>query len=265
MLSLANGTDHADPNTVTDKSIQLDQAQDRVAPARDRRRAAWRWLELALLAAGLILLAVYAGARIDGWMSSDAALQQFDQARSGKDGETPDIQPPPSGQDGIDFSLWSPQRIRAFLQSLTLKQGLALAVLELDRLRIRVPVFEGTDELALNRGTGWIRGTARPGELGNTGIAGHRDGFFRVLMNVQAGDLIELQLPDRTMIYRVSRTEIINPENIQVLKPGREPALTLVTCYPFYYVGNAPQRFIVHASLQSTKPAEPGGVAIERP
>jgi len=170
---------------------------------------------------------------------------------------------PTPEQDGIDFSLWSPQRVRAFMQSLSRDQDRALAVLNLDRLRMRVPVFEGTEEPTLNRGAGWIRGTARPGELGNTGIAAHRDGFFRVLMHVQAGDRIELQLPDRTMVYRVSQTEIINPENIQVLLPQGAPELTLVTCYPFYYVGDAPQRFIVHASLQIVKPAETEGVADE--
>lgn len=215
-----------------------------------------RWLELVLLAAGLILLAVYAAARIDGWVSSGAALQQFDQARAGTEGQISDHPASPPEQDGIDFSLWSPQRIRAFMQSLSGKQDPPLAVLELDRLRLRVPVFEGTDELSLNRGAGWIRGTAKPGELGNTGIAGHRDGFFRVLMHVQAGDRIELRLTDRTMMYRVNRTEIINPENIQVLQPQSEPALTLVTCFPFYYVGSAPQRFIVHASLQIAKSPE---------
>ena len=223
-----------------------------------RRRVALLWLERWLLVTGLFLLAVYAAARIDGWISSRAALREFDQARAAKAGDAQEPGARQPEKDDVDFSLWSPQRVQAFKSSLSLKPGRALAVLEMGRLRIRVPVFEGTEELALNRGVGWIIGTARPGEAGNTGIAGHRDGFFRGLMNVRTDDLIELQLLDKTMAYRVSRTEIVNPEDVQVLEPRAEPSLTLVTCYPFYYDGSAPQRFIVHANLESTKPVEPG-------
>jgi len=215
-----------------------------------KRRVALMWIERSLLGIGGILLTVYAAVHIDGWVSSCTALQEFDGARAAKGSDTSASGLRLPEEDDIDLSLWSQQRIRAFMQSLSQKRDPALAVLELGRLRIRVPVFEGTDELALNRGVGWIKGTARPGEAGNTGIAGHRDGFFRGLKNVEAGDLIVLQMPDKTMVYRVSRTEIVNPEDVHVLRPRGEPSLTLVTCYPFYYVGNAPQRFIVHATLQ---------------
>ncbi len=125
-----------------------------------------------------------------------------------------------------------------------------MAVLQLDRLRIRAPVFEGADDLVLNRGLGWIRGTAKPGEAGNTGIAGHRDGFFRGLKDVESGDLIDLLTPEKKMAYRVNQTEIVNPEDVHVLRPRGGFSLTLVTCYPFYFIGSAPQRFIVHATLQ---------------
>jgi sortase A len=230
---------------------------DGAMPRLNRRHVALLWIERVLLVAGVVLLSVYAAARIDGWVSSGAALDEMDRARTGQAADSVAGGAPLPEKEDVDFSLWSRQRIRAFLESLSLTEDRALAVLELDRLRIRVPVFEGTDELALNRGAGWIRGTARPGELGNTGIAGHRDGFFRVLMHVQAGDRIELQMPDKTVVYRVSRTEIVNPRDVHVLQPQSEPSLTLVTCYPFYYAGNAPQRFIVHATLQGTKPVEP--------
>lgn len=239
--------------------IAAEQEPDSKSPPLKNRRVALLWLERLLLVAGLFLLAVYAAARIDGWISSRAALREFDQTRAAKAGDVPEPQAQQPEKDDVDFSLWSPKRVQAFKSSLSLKPDRALAVLELGRLRIRVPVFEGTEELALNRGVGWIIGTARPGEAGNTGIAGHRDGFFRGLMNVRADDLIELQLLDKTMAYRVSQTEIVNPEDVQVLEPRAEPALTLVTCYPFYYDGSAPQRFIVHATLQSSKPVEPKG------
>jgi sortase A len=120
----------------------------------------------------------------------------------------------------------------------------------LAKFNLRVPVFEGTDELALNRGVGWIAGTARPGQNGNIGIAGHRDGFFRRLKNIGTGDAIELSTDKSRGVYTVDQIEIVNPDNVGVLRPRGVPSLTLTTCYPFYFIGDAPQRFIVHAVLK---------------
>jgi len=108
-------------------------------------------------------------------------------------------------------------------------------------------VFDGTDDLTLNRGVGRIAGTARPGQGGNLGIAGHRDGFFRGLKDVGAGDQIELKIPGRTEVYQVDDVQIVKPTDVQVLEDRGVPTLTLVTCYPFYFIGNAPQRYIVRA------------------
>lgn len=230
------------------------QNPDLSLPPDDKRRRVLSWTQRCLFIAGSLLLAVYAFARIDGWVFSHTELQKLDQLRAQfAEGTPADEIRLPAGKDQIDFSLWSQQRIHAFTESVELEKAPALAVLELGRLRIRVPVFEGTDDLALNRGAGWIKGTAKPGETGNTAIAAHRDGFFRALKDVQLGDRVELQMQDKTMVYRVSHKEIINPEEIRVLLPQAEPTLTLVTCYPFYYVGSAPQRFIVQALLQETK------------
>jgi sortase A len=211
------------------------------------------WVERLLLVAGCFLLAVYASARIDSWRSSNAALRGFDE--SPEHGRTAADAADLLGDDDVDFSLWSPERISSFKESLGLERRPALAVLGLERLRINVPVFEGTDDLTLNRGAGWIVGTARPGDGGNTGIAAHRDGFFRGLKDVQPGDRIVLRTASKTMVYRVVQTEIVSPDDVQVLMPRAEPALTLVTCYPFYYVGSAPRRFITHATLQATTDA----------
>jgi sortase A len=115
-------------------------------------------------------------------------------------------------------------------------------------LHLEVPVLEGTDEPALDRGAGHIEDTALPGTDGNSGIAGHRDGFFRVLKDVTAGDTVELETLSGVQIYRVDRTWIVTPQDVSVLDPTPSPALTLVTCYPFYFVGAAPQRFIVRAT-----------------
>jgi sortase A len=132
-----------------------------------------------------------------------------------------------------------------------IKKDSPLGVLRLDRLRIRVPAFEGTDELVLNRGAGWIAETARPGDAANSniGIAGHRDGFFRAFKDIAIGDAIELATPGVVSLYEVGSTEIVAPEDVGVLRPRGVPSLTLVTCYPFYFIGDAPQRFIVHATL----------------
>jgi len=217
-------------------------------------RPAWvHWLERSLLAAGIGLLAVFAVAQIDGWVSSRAAIRQFEQERNETTPGGTERNGGLPGRDDIDFSLWAPKRIQAFVDSLQLYKEPAMGVFELERLKIRAAVFAGTGELALNRGLGWIEGTAKPGEWGTTGIAGHRDGFFRGLKDVQAGDEIRLRLPDKTMVYRVSRTEIVNPADVHVLQARSEPALTLVTCYPFYFVGSAPQRFIVHATLRQVR------------
>ena len=91
------------------------------------------------------------------------------------------------------------------------------------------------------------RGTAPPGTDGNSGIAGHRDGFFRGLKDIVPGDAIELDTLNGKEAYRVERTWVVEPEDVSVLDPTPMRALTLVTCYPFYFVGSAPQRFIVRA------------------
>ena len=152
--------------------------------------------------------------------------------------------------DGIlDVSLWSGKRIQAYKDSLAQHFNPPLAVLRVPKLQLTVPVFEGTDDLTLNRGVGRIAGTALPGEVGNLGIAGHRDGFFRILKDIQVGDSIELLVKNRTLNYEVRNVEIVYPNNTEVLRSNAEPEITLVTCFPFYFVGSAPQRFIVHAFL----------------
>ena len=114
-------------------------------------------------------------------------------------------------------------------------------------------MLEGTDELTLNRGVGHIAGTALFGKIGNVGIAGHRDGFFRGLKNIKVGDRIEVEEPGKVETYIVDRLQIVDPSNVRVLRSSDRSALTLVTCYPFYYIGSAPQRFIAHAILADSE------------
>jgi len=203
-----------------------------------------------LLIAGVLLLAIFAGGLLYRSVSSRRALEEFDQrAASVVKGDSPAVAEL-KVDDEVDFRHWSEQRTKAYRESLATTNGPVLAVLSVKELNIRVPVFEGTDEWALNRGVGWIGGTARPGGDGNTGIAGHRDGFFRALKDVAVGSEIELATLRETAIYSVDQIEIVSPSDVSVLRPRAAPSLTLVTCYPFYFFGHAPKRFIVHATLR---------------
>jgi LPXTG-site transpeptidase (sortase) family protein len=124
-----------------------------------------------------------------------------------------------------------------------------IGVLNIPRLNMTIPLFDGTEWTTLNHGVGRIVGTAHPGEPGNLGIAGHRDTYFRGLRNIRLGDLIELQRTEGIDTYRVDRLRIVMPSDVSVLRPSAVPTVTLVTCYPFYFLGSAPKRFVVTASL----------------
>jgi sortase A len=148
-----------------------------------------------------------------------------------------------------DQSLWSPDRVSAWRRALGEPSPAPLAVLRIPKIRLEAPVLPGTDDRTLDRAVGHIEDTAAPGTDGNSGIAGHRDGFFRGLKDIAPGDALELDTLHGKDVYRVERTWVVNPEDISVLGPTSTRVLTLVTCYPFYYVGPAPRRFIVRAVL----------------
>jgi sortase A len=205
-------------------------------------------IERLSLVFGLLFLAVFASALIHRELTSRRAIHQFEKSRLAAI-ELSALEEAVS-EELVDFSLWSEKRVRAYRKSLQVYKDVPVAMLSLARLNIRVPVFEGTDNLSLNRGVGWVAGTARPGEGGNVAIAGHRDGFFRALKDVALGDRIELTTTSGAVTYAVDRVQIVTPENVGVLRSRSAPSLTLVTCYPFYFIGDAPQRFIVQAILQ---------------
>ena len=126
------------------------------------------------------------------------------------------------------------------------KDGL-VGRLIIPRLHLRAMVCEGADEKTLRLALGHIPGTALPGQKGNVGVAGHRDTLFRDLREIDKDDLILFQTLARNYVYQVETTEIVKPQNVGVLNAHEYPELTLVTCYPFYYVGSAPERFVVKA------------------
>ena len=213
-----------------------------------------RGVEKALLIVGAVLLTIFVAARIHRAVLSRAAVASFNLAK-----EAPAAKVTPTLWDKqitFDSTLWSSQRIAAYEESLAAHFAPPLAILRIRKVRLEVPVLSGTDDLTLNRGVGLIAGTNPPGEGGRIGIAGHRDGFFRVLKDVGPGDMIELETLDRIEIYRVNEIVIVKPNDVSVLQPTTKPTMSLVTCYPFYFTGSAPERYIVVASLvDSGRPA----------
>jgi sortase A len=239
---------------------------------RDRRRAAGRVglraLEWTFLLIGLLAVDCFV------WVNTSSVLYQayqdwaFDQTlrgltpdvggfvrdetrwvlSGGRDKvETPELPQPPSPADAP--SVVAPPSPRS-----------VIGRLEIPRLNLAVMVREGADEGTLSRAVGHIPGTALPGNVGNVGLAGHRDTFFRALRNIRAEDTIELETTAGKYRYVVKSTSIVTPRDVSVLEASGGETLTLVTCYPFYYVGSAPKRFIVHAALLHEAPeVAPGG------
>ena len=220
-----------------------------------RSGSCMRWLrqvERLLLVAGVLLLVIYVAARVHRAVLSKAEMQTFKaKARV----------PVPSPR-GValsttvpDFSLWSEKRVKQYQESLAAQFSPAMGILRIPKIDVEVPVLEGTDDLVLNRGVGHVAGTANPGDDGNVAIAGHRDGFFRGLKDVAVGDKIELVTLQTTDTYVVDDIIIVDPTDVSVLRPRSRSSLTLVTCYPFYFIGSAPQRYIVQASIVNAPPA----------
>lgn len=138
-----------------------------------------------------------------------------------------------------------------------LANGTPLADLSIPRLHLSAVVLQGSDDDTLRVGLGHIEHTALPGEAGNVAIAGHRDTFFRPLRNVQVGDDIFLDTPEERLHYLVSSLRVVGPNEVSVLEPTDDPTLTLVTCYPFWLLGHAPDRFVVRATRVADSTEQP--------
>ena len=137
--------------------------------------------------------------------------------------------------------------------ALSPKAGALVGRLVIPRLHLRAIIREGTDDDTLDVALGHVPGTALPGQTGNVGIAGHRDTLFRCLGNISKNDRIMFQTTRGVYTYRVEGTSIVKPEDVGVLAPGTHSEITLITCYPFRYVGPAPSRFIVKGRLGSAQ------------
>jgi sortase A len=202
------------------------------------------WLvERLAWSAGVGALGVWIVVAADGRFGTAQELQKFATLRAA--GNLPGDPP--------DQRLWSAERVKAWNEARRHESPVPLGVLSIPRLHLVVPVLPGTDDWTLNRAVGTIDGTAPPGSDGNSGIAGHRDSFFRVLKDVVSGDVITLETQRGVESYRVERVWIVGPEDVSVLDPTPTRSMTLVTCYPFYFVGPAPQRYIVRAVLSQSR------------
>lgn len=229
-----------------------------------------RWLERALFGGGLLCLLVVGVATLHARVGQAYASWSFDRALDGRPASTGGFLAHVVGASDSVLSSkvdaetrkdWSAARIRAFEEAEAAGQAPPIGRLEIPSLDLAVMVLDGTDEETLNRAVGRIEGTARPGELGNLGIAGHRDGWFRALRKVLPGDEIVLRTLDGRYRYRIEEIEIVEPSETSVLDPTGEARLTLVTCYPFYWMGNAPQRYIVKAELVDAVRSAGGSMA----
>ena len=203
---------------------------------------------------GVILLTTFVLARVWGDYQSQSDIREFEQAVAAEStpaAQSTDSAASPSSEP--DYSLWSNKRISDYHESNIQRDDPPLAILSITKLDLKVPVYNGTDEINLNRGAGRIKGTARIDSPGNLGIAAHRDGFFRVLKDIELGDSIDMLTHKGKTEFVVSSISIVDPTDISVLAPTDESTITLVTCYPFYFVGHAPKRYIVKGELLSSQ------------
>jgi sortase A len=194
------------------------------------------WVERTAWVVGVTLLGVYGGMRLWAEESRAQAVEEFHALSA----------PAP------DQSLWSQKRVAAYSEAQRAGDA-PQALLRIPKLTLEVPVYGDTSDLNLDRGAGHIPGTSALAREGNAGIAAHRDGFFRKLKDVQLGMDLFLESGGKTLRYRVVEMQIVTPQESAVLAPTEKPSITLVTCYPFYFVGTAPQRFIVRAELDDSQ------------
>jgi sortase A len=143
-------------------------------------------------------------------------------------------------------------------------RGSWVAKLDAPTARFSATILEGSDDETLARGAGRIEWTAFPGERGNVGIAAHRDTTFRPVRHLRIGDPLELTTTTHVFRYRITRTLVVDPEDVHVLDSTGVPMLTLVTCYPFDFIGSAPQRYIVQAALTSQSDRQASRAATEQ-
>lgn len=208
-----------------------------------------KWTQRALFACALLLLGFCAFALGDAWIFQRRESADLDRLLR----ERPVV----SGYTSQPASLPTASSLKH--PAAPALEGL-IGRLEIPRLRVSTVVVEGLGNRTLRRAIGHIPGTALPGQPGNVGLAGHRDGFFRPLKDLRIKDEVQFSTPRGDFKYEVESIVIVEPENVAVLASSEENVLTLVTCYPFFYVGPAPRRLIVRARQVGPPTAPPSNV-----
>jgi len=203
-----------------------------------RGRVFLRWTHWFLFIAGAVTLAWVALSLFQARLYQQSAGSALDAQVRAAQIQSAQIQP---------AQIQAASQLPANLPRAIVKEGEVLGRMEISRLGMSIVILEGTSSRTLRLGVGHIAGTAFPGEPGNIGIAGHRDSYFRALKDIRSGDEIGIQTATGPSHYLVDRVQIVELNDIAVLAPTAIPGITLVTCYPFYFVGPAPQRFVVHA------------------
>ena len=222
--------------------------------SKKNHKSPMRILESGFLTTGAILLAAVVLIRGWGDYQSWSDIRAFEEAVAFESvpaeqttGSASKYSPEP------DYALWSSKRISDYHEGNTQRDDPPLAIMSIASLDLKVPIYNGTDEINLNRGAGRIKGTGWIDSPGNLGIAGHRDGFFRALKDIEIGDSIDMLTHQEKTEFVVSSIIIVDPADVSVLAPTDDSTITLVTCYPFYFVGNAPKRYIVKGELVSSQ------------
>jgi len=221
-------------------------------PPRNDSRSRWIWAERVLLAIGIVCLGIFAWSWLDARLYEREQNARLEQALARPAAETDSFESLRKGAVRAQMTREKKEKGEEKKKEKppppAPEPGELVGRVSIPRLGVSAIVMEGVDKKALRRGAGHIPATALPEqEKGNVGIAAHRDRSFRGLKDIHEDDTIELTTLDGTFRYQVEWTKIVTPADVSVLEPTDEPVLTLVTCYPFYYVGSAPKRFIVRA------------------
>ena len=204
-----------------------------------------RWSQYFFFVVGVLALSYCATVLLDKWLFQAYQTWRFERALKDAQTSARTIQQPASSP--LLPAQAEADRARAESFGIDGLAGSPLARIEISSIGLAAMIMEGVDGRTLRHALGHIPGTPLPGQQGNVAIAGHRDTFFRGLRNIRKDDEITLTTLNGTYRYRVDSTQVLAPEHTEVLDDSGEAILTLVTCYPFYFVGSAPKRFIVHA------------------
>jgi sortase A len=208
-----------------------------------------KWTQRALFAGGILLLGYCGFVLVDAWIFQRRASQELDRQLRAQRAEGHRGRPQPQPAAGTAAKSARAPTADGLIGRVTIQ-----------RVLLSVVVVEGVTKTALRRAAGHIPGTALPGEAGNVGVAGHRDTFFRPLKDLRIKDEIRFSTIKGNFKYEVESLTVVDPDDVGVLTPSGGNVLTMVTCYPFYYAGPAPKRWIVRARQVSPQAAPPSTV-----